>query len=591
MSKPIDAAPAHLTDEQDRVLDGHLGTAAEKRSRANALYAEVMLLPTDDSSNAPQAIGLLKQVVQLDPGFTDAQVRLVNLLLEEGQFDAASDQLHDAVAANHDSLPLQAALAFTERLRGENDDASRLALRVLTADPTQTVAMRVLLEVASDDQDLAGGVVHIEDILSADGNKASASAWLDLARLYLETAHTETVPPPGEVMLRTRLPMLQRAVDLESPPTVDTLTDLSNTYRDLGELLESLDTMQRAVAITPKDVDLLLHCAALQTDLGRQDEAIESYEAAYKIDPTLAGLREMLGGLYLEVDRFAEAVPLFEAVQAASPQNPGLQVELGIAYQGAHQPEKAEACFQQVFDAGDCPADAYLKLAIFQLEHKEIKEAASTLTRAQAHFPKSARVCFYQAVQHRYEKNYDAALASLAQARTLATGAESGALDPDFYLESANILSLAGHKDQLEPTLLEALAKYPDNPDLMNELAYFWAEHSAHLPEALALSQRAAALEPANGPIQDTFGWVYFQMGQVKDALPYLQRAAFMTNNDPVVLQHIGDAYLKLGLRREAITTWTRALEKDPRNGDLASRIDAAQAQAKNAHLRSAPTP
>jgi predicted negative regulator of RcsB-dependent stress response len=64
-----------------------------------------------------------------------------------------------------------------------------------------------------------------------------------------------------------------------------------------------------------------------------------------------------------------------------------------------------------------------------------------------------------------------------------------------------------------------------------------------------------------------------------------------MTNNDPVVLQHVGDAYLKLGLRREAIATWTRALEKDPHNGDLANRIDAALAQAKNAHSRSAPTP
>jgi len=58
-----------------------------------------------------------------------------------------------------------------------------------------------------------------------------------------------------------------------------------------------------------------------------------------------------------------------------------------------------------------------------------------------------------------------------------------------------------------------------------------------------------------------------------------------------VVLQHIGDAYLKLGLRREAIAVWSHALEKDPHNGDLANRIDAAKAQANNAHLRSAPTP
>ena len=80
-------------------------------------------------------------------------------------------------------------------------------------------------------------------------------------------------------------------------------------------------------------------------------------------------------------------------------------------------------------------------------------------------------------------------------------------------------------------------------------------------------------------------------MGQAKDALPYLQRAAVMTNNDPVVLQHVGDAYLKLGLRREAIATWRAPWKKTPTTAILTNRIDAALAQAKNAHLRSAPKP
>jgi tetratricopeptide (TPR) repeat protein len=225
------------------------------------------------------------------------------------------------------------------------------------------------------------------------------------------------------------------------------------------------------------------------------------------------------------------------------------------------------------------------------LAHQEVKEAAATLASAQAHFPQSARIRYYEAIQHRYEKNYDAALASLAQVRVLATGSEADALDPGYYLESALTLNLAGQKDRLEAVLREGLGKYPDNPELMNELAYFWADQGQHLPEALALSSHAAALEPDNGPILDTWGWVYFQMGQAKDALPYLQRAAVMTNNDPVVLQHVGDVYLKLGHRREAIATWARALQKDPRNGDLISRIDAALAQAKNVHLRSAPNP
>ena len=58
----------------------------------------------------------------------------------------------------------------------------------------------------------------------------------------------------------------------------------------------------------------------------------------------------------------------------------------------------------------------------------------------------------------------------------------------------------------------------------------------------------------------------------------------------PVVLQHFGDTNLKLDRRRDAIVTWRRALEQDPGNCDLAARIDAAPAQATDAHLRSAPT-
>ena len=54
--------------------------------------------------------------------------------------------------------------------------------------------MRVLLEIAGDQDDLAGGVLHIEDILKAGGSSVPASAWLTLARLYVEVARGETPP-------------------------------------------------------------------------------------------------------------------------------------------------------------------------------------------------------------------------------------------------------------------------------------------------------------------------------------------------------------------------------------------------------------
>jgi tetratricopeptide (TPR) repeat protein len=589
-SGPEISPPSHLTDAQDRLMSGHLSPVADKRSHANALYAEALLLPEGLARDSHEALDLYRQIVALDPSFVDAQVKLANILLQTGQFDQALAQLRSAAATHPDSIPIEVALGYTQRLRGQNEEALRLCTRALASDSSQSVAMRVVLEIAGEQHDLAGGVIHIEDILKAGGSNVPASAWLNLGRLYLEVARSEAPPPAADVILKTRLPMLQEAA-AKSPPSVETLTLLADTYRDLGRKFEALKTLRRAISLEPSNVDVIVHCAGLESELGQKADAIKDYESAYALNPGLPGLREMLGGFYLDNQRYEDAARLYEEALADSPPKPGLEIDLGIAYEESHHPEKAQACFQRVFDSLSCPLEAYLKLAFFQLDHKEVTEAGQTLASAQAHFPQSARVHYYEAIQHRYEKNYDAALASLAQVRALAIGPEAGALDPAFYLESALVLNLAGQKAQLETVLREGLSRYPDNPELMNELAYFWADQGHHLPEALALSRRASTLEPDNGPILDTWGWVYFQMGQAKDALPYLQRAAFMTNNDPVVLQHVGDAYLKLGLRREAIATWTRALEKDPRNGDLANRIDAALAQAKNAHLRSAPNP
>jgi tetratricopeptide (TPR) repeat protein len=520
---------AHITDAQDRLMDGRLSPTAEKRSRANALYAEAMLLPEGAIPDRQKALDFFRQIVALDPSFVDAEVRLANILLQSGQFDEALTQLRTAAASHPDSIPIEVALGYTQRLRGQNEEAVRLCARALAVDSSQSPAMRVLLEIAGDQGDLAGGVIHIEDILKAGGSGVPASAWLTLARLYLEVARSEAPPPDADTIARTRLPILQHAA-AKSPPNVEALTLLADAYRDLGRKTDALKALQRAGSLEPSNVDVILNCAELESDLDRKTDAMRDYENAYALNPALPGLSERLG-------------------------------------------------------------DLYLRLAMFQWRHKEVKEAGETLASAQTRFPKSARIRFYEAVQHRYEKNYDAALACLAQVRALATDAEGGALDLDYYLESALTLNLAGQKDRLEAVLHEGLDRYPDNPELMNELAYFWAEQGRHLPEALALSRCAAALDPDNGLILDTWGWVYFQMGQAKDALPYLQRAALLTDNDPVVLQHVGDAYLKLGLRREAIAAWNQALEKDPRNGDLANRIDAAQAQAKNAHLRSAPNP
>jgi tetratricopeptide (TPR) repeat protein len=586
---PAPAAVTHITDGQDRLMSGQLAPDAENKAQANALYADAVVSLDSTARNVDKALGDLRQVVKLDPGFDDARIKMADVMLQTGQLESAYAELQQAEAKNPHSAEIEATLGYTQRLRGKNEEAARLSAQALARDPTESISMRVLLEIAGDQDDLAGGVLKIEDILRHNGG-APPSAWLALGRLYMEIARSEQHPLANETVLKTLLPIYREAAGLGSPD-VERLTLLAETYQDLNRKKEALETLGQAEQLEPSNVDLLLRSAGIERDLGEKNKALRDYQRAYDLNPNLAGLRDMLGRLYLDSHRFADAVRIFQDALANQPGDPDLQADLGVAYEGSHDEARAQESFQRAFDSIACPPEAYLKLAVFQLSNRQVAEAGETLALARKRFPESAQVLFYQAIQDRYAKKYSDALACLDQMRHLASPSDTDIFSPNYYLEGALTMSLAGQNAQIEPLLLEGLKMYPENPDLMNELAYSWADHGERLPDALALSQRAAKLDPDNGAIQDTCGWVYFKMGKANEALPYLQRAAVMTDNDPVVLQHVGDALLKLGHRHEALDAWRLGLKKDPANHDLATRIIAVQAQANHAYPRSAPTP
>ena len=131
----------------------------------------------------------------------------------------------------------------------------------------------------------------------------------------------------------------------------------------------------------------------------------------------------MLGNLYLDNQPLAsDAARIFEEALADSPQQS--RVSRSISASPTRKctcPKKRRTCFQHVFAAVACPPDAYIKLAFFQLEHKEVKRSRPNARRRPRPIsPRSAQIRYYQAIQHRYEKNYTAALAiALTQVREL----------------------------------------------------------------------------------------------------------------------------------------------------------------------------
>ncbi len=117
-----------------------------------------------------------------------------------------------------------------------------------------------------------------------------------------------------------------------------------------------------------------------------------------------------------------------------------------------------------------------------------------------------------------------------------------------------------------EADFKKALQLQPDQPDVLNYLAYSWVDQglTQHYAEARSMLERAVALRPNSGHIVDSLCWVLYRTGFYSEAVEACERAVELVPEDPVLLDHLGDTYWQVGRADEARFQWRRALLHKP---------------------------
>ncbi|NMW19034.1 MAG: tetratricopeptide repeat protein [Chlorobiaceae bacterium] len=123
--------------------------------------------------------------------------------------------------------------------------------------------------------------------------------------------------------------------------------------------------------------------------------------------------------------------------------------------------------------------------------------------------------------------------------------------DKQTYLQAGSILALCYDKLGLPAKSIRLYDAILDidagNVFMMNNLAYLLAVQGKELSRAKELALKAVAAEPENASYLDTLGWVLFKLGEYDKSCETLEKAAGINTREPEILDHLFQAYEKLG--------------------------------------------
>ncbi len=270
---------------------------------------------------------------------------------------------------------------------------------------------------------------------------------------------------------------------------------------------------------------------------GESDASIREYKKALRFDYKNPVIHLNLGLDYLKKNDFPNAINELSLAVKFNPEAVEPHAILALLYFSQDKNELAtqeyEIALKNASKLEPKNVDILKSLGAVYLRQKKLKEAESTFTMILGLSPDDSESHFYLANIYDEQKDRPRAIGELKKALEI---------------------------------------KY-DYPEALNYLGYIYVESNQRLDEAGKMIRRAVEMDPENGAYVDSLGWLYFKQGEPEEALKVLKKASTLLE-DPVILDHLGDAYFALKDLENAKKNWQASWKLDPSQSKVREKLD-----------------
>ncbi len=489
-----------------------------------------------------QAILNLRNAIELDPDSAYLRRELATVYLQNKEEENALAVIEELLGRKPDDVKGLILLGGIKQLRKDHFGAMAAYENVVRLDPSQERIFALLagMHLEADNLSEAERVLHQ---LNERFPRSYAGHFL-LGRLHLSR---EKLPQAEKAF--------QRCAQID-PDTPDPLFELLKIYQRQKRTAEVEKVLQAILDRDPDNVRAALELALL---LRRSGMKAESEAALLRLGERSRAEFEVTLQLiqgYVEPKKTDEALYLIGGMLKAAPESPDLNYLQGFSLFTTKQYAEALEGFRKVTPESRFYQDAIVHTAFILQEQGKTEAALQELQSAIGRYPSNPELLYYLGTVYEEAGRFEEAVSALKQA------IEKAPDNANFMFRLGVVYDKQKNKEASIAAMRRVLALDPKHANALNYLGYTYAEMGQNLEEAEQLIIEALKHKPNDGYITDSLGWVYYQKGDYRRALEYLKKAHELVPDDPTIMEHVGDAYLKLNDPVNALKFYQRALSK-----------------------------
>jgi tetratricopeptide (TPR) repeat protein len=507
-----------------------------------------------------EALAAYQRALVKDPDSAFLQRTTAELLARNGRVDDAVGYAERAQQREPDDDDLRLFLGTLYRIRKDTPAAERM-LRRDGGDPLDPDAALLLYGLYSDTDRLDAALVVSKWMVRTD--PTNLRSHFALARVYDRMER----PADSERALRAALKA--------NPGSLAVYAGLARGRRQRGDREGEIQIYREVLRKHPNHHATLVALADTQIDMQRLDDARRTLEIVEKRHPDDLRSVVRLGYLDLEQKRFPQAETRFQRVLASNPEQADVHYFLGTARRQANNLPGAIDEYEKVPTDHERYLDARLQLAAIYERQRDYPRALAEANGVRERFP-SRQIDLYVASLRSKSGDFDGAVAFLQGLLASSPG------DEEVLYNLGVLHGEANRQDQAMVYMQQVLEKNPEHAGSLNYVGYTLAERGQDLDKAESMIRAALKQRSDDGYIVDSLGWLYYVRARtllgagqtaagraaLASSIKELERAAVLTGGDPVISEHLGDAYLLRSDRQRALRHYEEAASRDPRQGE-----------------------